>query len=93
MELRAFADRAVDVICLLVSIERIDVGLRRRGEDLGRVWMPAKKELAADDDELVLVGDNARRANDVLEILPLHCDSPSDSSSGTSPITTPFLSA
>lgn len=72
MELRAFADGAVDLVRQLRRLQRIDVRLHRHREFRLRPRHGTEHRLAADDHELILVGHVRAGADDVLELLARH---------------------
>lgn len=88
VKLRAFADGAIDPVGQFGRLEQIDVRFGRHREDPGWIRDRAEDRLAADDDELVLVGHIRTRADDVFELLASHVGA---CASG-SPSTTPFRS-
>ena len=92
MELRPFADGAVDLVGQLRRLQGIDVGLHGYREHVLGPRHRAQDRLAADDDKFVLVGDVTAGTNDVLQFFPRHGCS-SDTFPLSPPISIPFLSS
>ena len=72
VEHRQLADGAVDEIGLGRSLARVDVGLNRHEQRIGGVRELAEDGLAADHDEVALVGNRGGCAEDVLKGGAIH---------------------
>lgn len=66
MEHAPLAQNAIYLVNLIVTMERVDIGLRREKQLPRSVWVLSQNCLAADDDDLFITGDVGRCADDVL---------------------------
>jgi hypothetical protein len=72
MKVRAFTDGAIDEVGPLRAVARVEVGFHGRAQRDRCIRERPQHGLTADDDDLVVVGNGAGRANQVLKLGTRH---------------------